>query len=88
MVSQNPFLYLVLISAGFSVFIYIRMVIFLQKQDVKFQLFKFRLMLPYINRYKELYTAEGSVGVNLFTYWLICINGTLLFAVMLIISVW
>ena len=83
----NPFIYLVLLSAGLSIFMYIRMIIFLQGQGVKISLLKFRLMFPYLSRYRELHAQEKEGGINLFTPWLVSINATFLFAVPLVLTV-
>ncbi len=80
-------IYLALILVACSIVLYIRMVAFLQRHGVKFGLFKFRLMLPYISRYKELYAQEKTAGANLFVYWLVCINGALACVILLFLAV-
>ena len=85
--AENPFIYLILLSAGLAIFIYIRMLIFLHRRGFKLGLFQFRLMIPYISKYKAIYAQEKAAGVNLFPYWLVCINAALLFAVLLALTI-
>lgn len=85
--AENPFIYLILLAAGSAVFFYIRILIFLQRQGIKLSLLQFRLMIPYISQYKAVYKKEQSAGINLFPFWLISINFTLLFVVLLVFTI-
>ena len=77
------FIYMLLLFAACSIAIYIRMIIFLQHSGEKISLFSFRLMLPYLSRYREVLAREKPGGMNLFYLWLVSINAALVCAIIL-----
>ncbi|TKJ40340.1 hypothetical protein CEE37_08415 [candidate division LCP-89 bacterium B3_LCP] len=77
---------LLLVFVACSIALYIRMIVFLQRHGVKLGLISLRLMLPYLSKYKELYAQDKAGGANLFTYWLVCMNGTLVSAILLFLT--
>ena len=82
----NVFAAMTLTAVAVNIIIFIQLISYLNKRDVKINLFKLRLMLPYVNRFKQMTTKEAGSPGSLYKYWLITINATLFFAVLMIVT--
>jgi len=71
MIGENPFLYLVLAAASLLIVVYIRMLIHLQRHGMQFQMFKFRLILPYLTEYRKLSAVDykGEINLSIAGWW-------------------
>jgi len=82
----NLFMILTLSSAAANVFIFILITCYLSKHGIKFNLLEWRLMLPVLNRYKQIISEELGAPGSMYKYWLVTINMALVFVVLMIIG--
>ena len=80
----NLFAVLTLISVAVNIVSYLFIIDYLNKHGVKINIIKLKLMLPYINQYKEMTEEENGSPGRPYKYCTVTFMLTLLFAASMI----